>query len=886
MGVVDAWSQSELLVLQAKGLARRLEPLESAQGPVIRVDGQSLVNFSSNDYLGLANDAKVQDAARAALERFGVGTGSSRLVVGDTSEHQALEAELARFEGTEAALLFNSGYAANTAVLPALLGAHDLVFSDALNHASLIDGCRLSKARVVVYPHRDVVELERLLKVHQGRRRLIVSDTVFSMDGDRAPLRALATLAKTHGAGLYVDEAHATGVLGARGAGLCELDDVKPDVRMGTLSKALGASGAYVACSTTVRALLVSTARPLIFSTALPALVVAAARASLRRLEQDASLRQRLWQHIEHFAAGARSLGFEVSADSAVFSLVIGAPDAALRASEHLREHGLLVKAIRPPTVPDGTSRLRVSLSAAHTTAQLDTLLTALATLPGQRHVTSRRAARSTPARAPHTREDFAPATTEPHEANATANGGDTLGRAQLAPRPHRELAPSRTEALLADDLAHVWHPFTQMQVWPDDSPIVIERAEGNWLIDTDGNRYLDAISSLWVTVHGHRRIELDVAVKAQLDKVAHSTLLGLASAPSIALAKKLAAVAPEGLTRVFYSDSGSTAVEVAVKMAYQYWQLAGRPQKQRFVALAEAYHGDTIGSVSVGGMNLFHERFRHLLFPVERIPTPHAYRWAGADVLTESLAAAETLLREKHESIAGLVVEPLVQGAAGMLMQPKGYLKGLEALCRKYDVLLICDEVATGFGRTGTMFAVEQEGVRPDFLCLAKGLTGGYLPLAATLATDRVYRAFLGSFGEAKTFFHGHTYTGNPLACAAAIASLELFETDRTLERLGPTLDELQRGLDRLSAHRHVGDVRRRGAMVGIELVKDRATKEPFAFDERVGFKVCLEARKLGVWLRPLGNVIVLMPPLSLTVEEAALAVAAIERALAVVFG
>lgn len=837
MGIVDAWSQTELLSLQAKGLARRLEPLESAQGPVIRVDGQSLINFSSNDYLGLANDAQVREAARVALEQFGVGTGSSRLVVGDTSEHQALEAELARFEGTEAALLFNSGYAANTAVLPALLGPHDIVFSDALNHASLIDGCRLSKARVVVYPHRDVVELERLLKVHQARRRLIVTDTVFSMDGNRAPLRALATLAKTYGAGLYVDEAHATGVLGARGAGLCELDDVTPDVRMGTLSKALGASGAYVACSRTLRALLVSSARPLIFSTALPALVVAAARASLRRVEQDASLRQKLWQHIEHFAAGARALGFDVAADSAVFSLVIGAPDAALRASEQLREHGLLVKAIRPPTVPDGTSRLRVSLSAAHTTAQVDALLTALATLP----------------------------------------------KARVAPSA---TAPSPTKALLADDLAHVWHPFTQMQVWPDDSPIVIERAEGNWLIDTDGKRYLDAISSLWVTVHGHRRIELDVAVKAQLDKVAHSTLLGLASEPSITLAKKLVSVAPEGLSRVFYSDSGSTAVEVAVKMAYQYWQLAGRPQKQRFVALAEAYHGDTIGSVSVGGMDLFHERFRHLLFPVERIPTPHAYRWAGTDVLNESLAAAETLLRENHESIAGLVVEPLVQGAAGMLMQPKGYLKGLETLCRKYDVLLICDEVATGFGRTGTMFAVEQEDVRPDLLCLAKGLTGGYLPLAATLATDRVYQAFLGSFGAAKTFFHGHTYTGNPLACAAALASLELFETDRTLERLGPTLEALQRGLDRLATHRHVGDVRRRGAMVGIELVKDRATKEPFAFDERIGFKVCLEARKHGVWLRPLGNVIVLMPPLSLTVEEAALAVSAIEQALRATLG
>lgn len=833
MGLVDAWSEEDLLALQSRGLARRLEPLETPQGPLVRVNGQALLNFSSNDYLGLANDAQVREAAKAALDRFGVGAGASRLVVGDTTEHHLLEAELARFEGTEAALLFNSGYAANTAALPALLGPHDVVFSDALNHASLIDGCRLSKARVVVYPHRDVAELEHLLGVHRGRRRLIVTDTVFSMDGDRAPLAALASLAKAHGAGLYVDEAHATGVVGATGAGLCELEDVKPDVRMGTLSKALGSSGAYLAGSKALRALLVSSARPLIFSTALPAVVVAAARASLRRVREDEGLRRTLWSRVAQFATGARGLGFDVSPDSAVFSLVIGAPEAALKASEALRERGVLVKAIRPPTVPEGTSRLRVSLSAAHTAAQVDTLLEALATLP-----------KSKPTPAP--------------------------------------AATTRTRQLLADDLAHVWHPFTQMQVWPDDSPVIIDRAEGSWLIDTEGRRYLDAISSLWVTVHGHRRVELDAAVKAQLDKVAHSTLLGLGSEPSITLAKKLAAVAPEGLTRVFYSDSGSTAVEVAVKMAHQYWQLVGRPQKQRFVALAEAYHGDTIGSVSVGGMDLFHERFRHLLFPVERIPTPHAYRWPGADVLSESLAAAEALLREKHESIAGLVVEPLVQGAAGMLMQPKGYLKGLEALCRRYDVLLICDEVATGFGRTGTLFAVEQEDVRPDFLCLAKGLTGGYLPLAATLATERVYAAFLGSFGEARTFFHGHTYTGNPLACAAALASLALFETDDTLTRMKPTMQTLARGLERLRAHPNVGDVRQRGMMMGVELVKDRATKEPFAFDERMGFKVCLAARAHGVWLRPLGNVIVLMPPLSLSVEEAGRVVEALEQALA----
>ncbi|MFO0594715.1 MAG: adenosylmethionine--8-amino-7-oxononanoate transaminase [Myxococcaceae bacterium] len=437
------------------------------------------------------------------------------------------------------------------------------------------------------------------------------------------------------------------------------------------------------------------------------------------------------------------------------------------------------------------------------------------------------------------------------------------------------------TAELLALDAAHVWHPFTQMQGWVADQPLIIERAEGNWLIDTDGRRWLDAISSLWVTTHGHRKRELDEAVAAQLQKVAHCTLLGQASVPSIELAAKLVSLAPQGLTKVFYSDSGSTSVEIAVKMAYQFWQLSGRPRKQRFVALEEAYHGDTIGSVSVGGMELFHERFRHLLFPVERIATPHAYRWKGEDVLEESLAQLEALFKAKHEELAGLVVEPLIQGAAGMLVQPKGWLKRVEALCRKYDVLLICDEVATGFGRTGTMFAVEQEGVTPDLMCVAKGLTGGYLPLAATLATERVYAAFLGRFDEAKTFFHGHTYTGNPLACAAALANLQLFATERTLERMKDVERVLSDELASIAALPMVGEVRRVGFMVGIELVKDRATKAPFEFGERKGFHVCMAARKHQVLLRPLGNVIVLMPPLSLTADEARLIGRAVRDAI-----
>jgi adenosylmethionine-8-amino-7-oxononanoate aminotransferase len=428
-----------------------------------------------------------------------------------------------------------------------------------------------------------------------------------------------------------------------------------------------------------------------------------------------------------------------------------------------------------------------------------------------------------------------------------------------------------RNRALLLQDQSHVWHPFTQMQSWPDDQPLIIESAEGNYLIDIEGNRYLDGVSSLWVNIHGHRKREIDGAVSAQLGRVAHSTLLGLASVPSIELAVELARIAPSGLRRVFYSDSGSTAVEVAVKIAYQYWRQKGRPEKRRFAALAEAYHGDTLGSVSIGGIELFHDLFRGLLFEVSRIPTPYAYRWNGpADCGEACIQAARDLFAHSAGELAALVIEPLVQGAAGMLVQPPGFLASLARLCREHEVLLICDEVATGFGRTGTMFAVEQEDVRPDLMCIAKGLTGGYLPLAATLATDEIYSAFLGAVAEKRSFFHGHTYTGNPLACAAALASLRLFEEEKTLVRMKAPLQALARQLDSIARLEHVGEVRRRGWMTGIELVRDRQTKEEYPYGERVGHQVCLEARRRGIILRPLGNVVVLMPPLSLSVGEA----------------
>ncbi len=402
----------------------------------------------------------------------------------------------------------------------------------------------------------------------------------------------------------------------------------------------------------------------------------------------------------------------------------------------------------------------------------------------------------------------------------------------------------------LADkDRRYVWHPFTQMRDWTAAEPLIIDRAEGNELIDVDGRRYLDGVSSLWVNLHGHHRRELDDAVRAQLDRVAHSTLLGLANVPSIELAERLVEIAPAGLTRVFYSDSGSTAVEVALKIAFQYQKQRGRAEKRKFLALTDAYHGDTVGAVSVGGIDLFHEIFHPLLFHVLRVPP-------AIEALERTLAA------HAHE-LAAFVVEPLVQGAAGMLLQPPGFLRAARELCTKYDVLLVADEVATGFGRTGTMFACEQESVAPDLMCLAKGISGGYLPLAATLATEEIYAAFLGQYEHKLTFFHGHTYTGNPLACAAGLASLDIFERDHVLERLQPKIARLHARLDaELAPLPPVVAIRRRGFMVGVEL-------GPYAYEQTIGARVCLDLRARGVLLRPLGNVIVMMPPLSITDDE-----------------
>jgi adenosylmethionine-8-amino-7-oxononanoate aminotransferase len=437
----------------------------------------------------------------------------------------------------------------------------------------------------------------------------------------------------------------------------------------------------------------------------------------------------------------------------------------------------------------------------------------------------------------------------------------------------HKEMTP--TKALEEDDKTYIWHPFTQMKAYATEKPLVIEKGEGCALIDTEGERYIDGVSSLWVNLHGHRRKEIDEAIVSQLGKIAHSTLLGISNVPAVTLAKRLVEITPPGLTKVFYSDNGSTAVEVAIKIAFQYWQQKGSPspQKTRFLTLANAYHGDTLGSVSVGGIDLFHELYRPLLFSAHRAPSPYCYRCSLEQTHPScGLACAdeiESILKEHHHEIAAMIIEPAVQGAAGMLVSPQGYLTRVRELTRLYDVLLIADEVAVGFGRTGTLFACEHEGVEPDMMALAKGITGGYLPLAATLVTDEIFGAFLGNAEEGKTLYHGHSYTGNPLGCAAALASLDIFDKDRLLESLKQKILFLEEKLELFLSLPHVGEVRQKGFMVGIELVEDKKTKRPYPVAKRVGHRVILEARRKGAIIRPLGDVIVIMPPLSISFGE-----------------
>jgi len=420
-------------------------------------------------------------------------------------------------------------------------------------------------------------------------------------------------------------------------------------------------------------------------------------------------------------------------------------------------------------------------------------------------------------------------------------------------------------DRLLEADNRCLWHPFTPMGQYmaqADEPGRLIVAGDAFELIDCRGRRYIDGFSSLWCNLHGHRVERIDSAIRAQLDRIAHSTLLGHASGPSIELAERLVRISPPGLEKVFFSDSGATAVEIALKMAFQYYRNIGQAERKRFLAISEAYHGDTIGAVSVGGITTFRNIFAPLLFETTFVETPNPYYHpAGAQGAAAALRQIDAELSAAASEYCAVVVEPLIQAAAGMLTHPPGFLARLRELTRRHDVLLIADEVATGFCRTSKLFACEHERVSPDLMCLGKGLTGGYLPVAATLATQAIFDAFCGDVAEGKTFYHGHTYTGNALGCAAAAASIDLIFESGLLDTLADKAERIARSLAGLSEHPHVGDIRQCGMMAGVELVRDRKRKRRFDPALRVGAAVCKAARQRGVITRPLGDVVVLMP-------------------------
>lgn len=814
--------ERELETWRAAGLQRVLRVVDSAQGARIVWDGREYLNFSSNDYLALANDPVLKRAALAAIESFGLGAGASRLVCGNLRPYRELEDALARFKHQPAALVFGSGYAANVGVISALVERGDVVVLDKRDHASIIDGARQSGATIRVYPHGNMGKLERILESVTGttpgqadtaiqttgttnrqRRVLIVTETVFSMDGDLAPLAEVVALKEKYGAWLMIDEAHATGLYGPGRRGLAEalgLED-KIEVTLGTLSKAFGCAGGYVAGSETLIEYLRHRARSLVYSTALPPAVVAAALAAVEFVMGAAGQerRDRLWRQVSEMKLGLSAMGYANQSRSAIIPIVVGDETKAVELSRALMERGIFAPAIRYPTVSRGQARLRVTVTAGHSREDIRQFFDALAL--------------------------------------ATRAGRAAPPVARAIPEK-----PVTTPELAAVDRRHVWHPFTQMRDWMREPPVIIESGRGAYLRDVEGREYLDANASIWTNLHGHCHPVITAAIKEQLDRIAHSSFLGLSNVPAIRLAEKLAALT--GLERVFYSDDGSTAMEAAIKMALQYWRHRGEPQRTKFVSFTEAYHGDTMGAVSVGGIRLFHETFRALTFDVIRVDN------------------AEELARVEGGTVAAVCIEPVIQGAAGMRLWPRGLLREVRRWCDEQGALLIADEVMTGFGRTGTMFACEQESVRPDVMALAKGLSGGYLPVAATMATEEVFKAFLGGYEEFKTFFHGHSYTGNQLGCAAALASLRVFEEEKTLERIGKAMPVLAEGLDRCRHLKMVADVRQCGLIGAVEI-------DPYPVEAQMGIKVCRAMRERGVLTRPILNTIVLMPPYCLTDAE-----------------
>lgn len=424
---------------------------------------------------------------------------------------------------------------------------------------------------------------------------------------------------------------------------------------------------------------------------------------------------------------------------------------------------------------------------------------------------------------------------------------------------------------LIEKSKKYLWLPFTQMKDY-EEAPLIIESGEGVKVRDTEGKEYYDGFSSVWLNVHGHRKEELDDAIRQQLDKIAHSTLLGMTNVPATELAERLVNITPAGLDRVFYSDSGATAVEIALKMAFQYWKNIGVKGKDKFITMKNGYHGDTVGAVSVGGIDIFHQIYQPLLFESLKVPYPFVYRHPSGDAVAcreECLQELKNTLELHHQKVAALIVEPMMQGAGGMIRMPEGFLSEVKHLCDEYGVLVIFDEVATGFGRTGKLFACEHEDVVPDIMTAGKGITGGYLPIAVTMTSEQIYQAFYADYTELKTFFHGHSYTGNQLGCAVALANIDLFEKENIVEHVSKASEFVHKELNGLYDLEHVGDIRQIGFMTGIELVKDKHTKEPFAWEQRMGYKVSLQIRKDGMLTRPMGDVLVFMPPLCSTEEE-----------------
>jgi adenosylmethionine-8-amino-7-oxononanoate aminotransferase len=433
-------------------------------------------------------------------------------------------------------------------------------------------------------------------------------------------------------------------------------------------------------------------------------------------------------------------------------------------------------------------------------------------------------------------------------------------------------LDPTTKQSLLQKDRRYVWHPFTQMKDYETEDHVLLERAEGVYLYDGDGNRYYDTVSSWWVCTHGHNHPRIRAAFERQWDQMDHVMFSGFTHQPGIELAEKLVKVTPSGLERVFYSDNGSTAVEVAIKMSFQYWQQIGQPNKTRFVFMENSYHGDTIGAVSVGGVELFHSMYKPLLFNTFRVPSPDVYRWPGENeeaCVEHALSSIEAVFAEHADEIAGMIVEPMIQAAGGMIIYPPSYLRGVRELCDRYNVHLIADEVAVGFGRTGKMFACEHADISPDILCLSKALTAGTIPLAATLCTEEIYQAFYDDYTTMKTFFHGHSFTGNPLACAIAVESLRIFEDENVLEHINEVTPFFHEELERFRLFKNVGDVRKLGLIGVIELMKNKSSKEPFPSEQRIGTQVYKEGLKEGLVLRPLGSIIYFWLPLCVTKEQ-----------------